>query len=176
MDTASVLVNLISFQIGWFFCVLSAAAGWPWAGTSVAAVVVALHVSRAALPMQELKLIAKAVLVGLIWDSLLVNLGLITFPSGLLFTFAAPHWILALWAMFATTLNVSLRWLRRRWVVAALLGSASGPLSYWAGAKLGALVLPDVLSALLILGLGWAVMTPLLLARAQRHDGISAAA
>ena len=172
--TASLFVNFIAFQIGWFSCVLGAARGWPWSGTVVAAAVVALHLWRAKRPIEEIKLVAIAVAIGLAWDSLLLNLDLVAFKSGNLVNFAAPQWILALWALFATTLNVSLRWLQGRWIVAAMLGAAAGPLSYWAGMRLEALALPNQLPALLALAMGWAVMTPVLLALARRHDGMGA--
>jgi Protein of unknown function (DUF2878) len=171
---ASVIVNFIAFQIGWFACVLGAAWGLPWTGTAIAAAVVALHLWRVARPGQELKLIAAALAIGLAWDSLLVNLGLVSFESDFPLEYAAPQWILALWALFATTLNVSLRWLQGRWLVAALLGVAAGPLSYWAGMRLGALVLPELLPALLALAVGWGAMTPLLLFLARRFNGVNA--
>jgi Protein of unknown function (DUF2878) len=173
-SSANVIVNFIAFQIGWFACVLGAAWGRPWTGTAIAAAVVAFHLWRVARPGQELKLIAMALAMGLAWDSLLVNLGLVSFESGFPLEHVAPQWILALWALFATTLNVSLRWLHGRWVVAVLLGAAVGPLSYWAGTRLGALVLPDLLPALLALAIGWGTMTPLLLVLARRFNGVNA--
>jgi len=84
----------------------------------------------------------------------------------------APPWILGLWALFATTLNVSLNWLKGRWLVAALLGGIAGPLSYWAGARLGAVVLVEPVPALVALSIGWAILMPLLMALARRYDGI----
>jgi hypothetical protein len=173
--TAEVLVNFAAFQIGWLACVLSAAKGSPWIGTAVAVIVIAVRAWRAARPAPELWLVALTVAIGLVWDSLLINLGLIAFSSGILVDQAAPHWILALWALFATTLNVSLRWLHKRWAVAVLLGAVAGPLSYWGGARMGALVLLDPTRALLALAVGWAVMTPLLLTLARRYDGVAPA-
>ncbi len=37
-----------------------------------------------------------------------------------------PPWILALWALFASTLNASLGWLQDRLLLAAVLGALSG--------------------------------------------------
>ena len=138
--TTGVIVNFAAFQIGWFACVLGAAHGWPWAGTAIAAAIVAAHVYRAARPAEELKLIGIALCLGAVWDSLLFTLGWLDFKTGVLIHGVAPHWILAMWALFAITLNVSLRWLQGRWLVAALLGAVAGPLAYWAGARLGAVV------------------------------------
>jgi Protein of unknown function (DUF2878) len=172
--TVDVLVNFLAFQAGWFACVLGAARGWPWTGTALAAAAVILHLWRAARPAEELKLVAIAVVIGVAWDSLLINLDLVDFPTGTVVDGFAPQWILALWALFATTLNVSLRWLQDRLLVAVVLGAVAGPLSYWAGARLGALGLLDPVPALVALAIGWAVMTPLLLEMARHHDGVNA--
>jgi hypothetical protein len=66
----------------------------------------------------------------------------------------------------------ALDWLKNRWLASVVLGAAAGPLSYWAGARLGALELIDPVPALLALAIGWALMTPLLLAIARRFDGV----
>ena len=172
---SSVIVNFVGFQVGWFACVLGAAHGMPWAGTAVAAAIVVLHLELAGRPLEELKLVAIAMTVGALWDSALVTLGWITFTSGTAIDGVAPQWILAMWALFATTLNISLGWLKRRWIAGALLGAIAGPLAYWAGARLGAIVLVSPALALIALSIGWAMMTPLLAALARRYNGIDKA-
>ena len=171
-DSLRLLINFVGFQCGWFGCVLGAARGWPGAGAAMAAAIVATHVVRAARPAMELKLVLCAVAIGAVWDSTLAATGWISFSSGTLINGLAPPWMLALWALFAITLNVSLAWLKGRWFVAALLGAVSGPLSYWAGARLGALSFAEPRAALIALSAGWAIMTPLLVAAAQRFNGV----
>ena len=150
---------------------LGAAQGWPLAGAALALVIAVWHTARAARPAQEAKLIVAAVLIGAAWDSSLAALGWLSFVS-VITDAMAPPWILGLWALFATTLNVSLNWLKGRWLVAALLGGIAGPLSYWAGARLGAVVLVEPVHALVALSIGWAILMPLLMALARRYDGI----
>ena len=74
-----------------------------------------------------------------------------------------PPWMIGLWALFASTLNVSLNWLKKHTALAILLGAISGPLCYWAGERLGALSLLNFNSAMVYLALGWAIAVPLLL-------------
>ena len=169
----TIALNVVAFQVGWFACVLGAAYGWPWAGIVAAAAAVAWHTLRAARPAQELKLVAIAVLVGALWDSTLVAAGWISFAPDAFAENLAPYWILAMWALFATTLNVSLGWLRGRLALAALLGLLAGPLAYWAGARLGALELREPAAALGALALGWALIMPGLLVLARRMDGFA---
>ena len=162
-----ILVNFVAFQLGWFACVLGAAHGLPWAGTGVALAIVAWHLTRAARPGAELILVLIAAGIGALWDSGLSGLGWIRYPSGVLIEGTAPYWIVAMWMLFATTLNVSLAWLRRNLPLAAVFGALGGPLAYLGGAKLGALTFAAQDAALVALALGWAVLTPLLLRLAR---------
>jgi hypothetical protein len=74
----------------------------------------------------------------------------------------APYWIVAMWVLFATTLNVGMRWLRRSTAIAAVAGAIGGPLAFFAGASIGAVELVSPAIALIAIGIGWAVMLPLL--------------
>jgi len=164
-------VNVLLFQIGWFACVLGAAHGLPWVGALAAAVIITWHLARAAQPGRELVLVAAAAVLGALFDTLLVWAGWIRFGSGTLLAGTAPYWMVALWAIFATTLNVSLRSLRARLGLAALLGAVGGPAAYYAGARLGALEFAAAGAALAAIGIGWAILAPALLGAARRFDG-----
>jgi len=78
-----------------------------------------------------------------------------------------PPWMIFLWGMFATTVNVSLKWLKTRSVFAILLGALAGPLAYWGGARFGALEIVDFSAAMIYLSLGWAIAVPALLKMAS---------
>ncbi len=175
MPSVRILGNFVLFQYGWFACVLSAAALAPWFGAVSAIAVAAIHLWLAPRPQAELALILAAVAIGTLWDSLLVALGWLRYPSGEITPWLAPYWIIALWALFATTLNVSLRWLRGRTALAAAFGAFGGPLAFYAGHRLGAVEIPDMATTLGVLALGWAVLTPALLAIARRLDGFTPA-
>ena len=175
LATSAIVANFVLFQLGWFACILGAANGWTGAGTAAVGAVVAWHLLRAPQPLEELKLVAAATGIGLVWENALMYAGLVRFVSGYAFDALAPVWILAMWALFATVLNVSLRWLKGRWLLAVLLGAVAGPASYYAGVRLGAAVLPQPVAALIALSVGWAVLTPMLLLAAQRWNGMRAA-
>jgi hypothetical protein len=165
------LLNFVVFQLAWFACVLGGARGYELAGTLVVAAAVALHVALATRAALAATLVVAVATVGLLWDSLLVTLGLMVYPSGSLAPGLAPLWIVAMWALFATTLNLSLGWLQGRPVLAALLGAVGGPLAYLAGQRLGAIELPEPALALLVQGLGWSLLMPLLAWLATRLNG-----
>lgn len=172
----ALVINFIAFQIGWFAVVLSAAAYMPWLGVAIAASVVTLHLARAERPRGELTLLAICGVAGALWDSLLVTLGWVSYPSGIFLNGFAPFWIIMMWLLFATTLNVSLGWLKGRPLLAAGFGLVGGPLSYMAGQKLDAIVLIEPFAAITALAIGWALMMPLLLVLAERYNGVKAVA
>ncbi|MGW8247892.1 MAG: DUF2878 domain-containing protein [Acidiferrobacterales bacterium] len=155
-------INIVGFQIGWFAAVLGGANALPWAGTGAMLTLVVLHLLRAASPRKELQLVTVAGLIGLAWESALVSLGITSYPSGTMVPGTAPHWIVAMWMLFATTINVSLRWLRNRTWLAALTGSVSGPLAFYAGHRLGGVEFAQPTTAMIVLAIGWAVFVPLL--------------
>lgn len=167
----AVILNALLFQVGWFCCVLSGANSMPWFGTSAALLIVAWHLANAARPSRELTLILIAGTLGAVWDSLLVYAGLLQYPSGTLVAGTAPHWIVAMWLLFATTINVSLRWFKTRLTLAALTGALAGPAAYFAGYKLGGVQIPDIPLALTVLALGWSVFMPLLMTFSNRLNG-----
>jgi hypothetical protein len=166
------LINFVAFQLGWFACVLGAAAGFPWFGPVVVAAAVALHLVMARAPLPELYLVLAAMMLGLVADSVLLATGWLSYSVGLWLPGLAPYWIIAMWALFATTLNVSMGWMRGRPVLTVLMGAVGGPLSYLAGEKLGAIELTQPVQALAALAVAWAIAMPLLMWLASRFDGI----
>ena len=167
------LINFIAFEIGWFAVVLGAAHDYVWTGILVAALVVLLHLLMSHHLMHQLKLLISVVLIGTAWDSTLAASNVIHYPTGQLLSSMAPVWIMAVWALFATTLNVSLVFLRQRWWLAALFGAIGAPLSFLGGMRLQALQFPETGTALLALAIGWAVLMPLLMYLSIRFDGVN---
>lgn len=167
----NIFVNFALFQVAWFACVLGGANGLAWAGPAVVAAVAAYHLSRAADPQGELALLAIAAAMGTVFDSALVATGLLSYPTGQWHPLVAPYWIIALWVAFATTLNVSLNWLKGRHLLGAAFGAIGGPLAYFGGSKLGGVTFSEPALALVALAIGWAVITPALVVIAARLDG-----
>ena len=54
-----------------------------------------------------------------------------------------------------------------------LFGLIGGPLAYITGEKLGGITLVNEFAALTALGIGWAIMMPLLLWLSKNFDGIT---
>lgn len=165
------VLNLVAFQTGWWALVLTAAQGRPELGLGVVALLLAWHLGRIRPRGSEALLIGLAALIGFLFDSLLLVSGWVSFSgsdlAGGLGPDLPPLWMTALWANFATTLNVSLVSLQSRPWLGALLGFVGGPAAYWGGAELGAMSFLDPTAGLVALALGWAILTPLFLALAR---------
>jgi hypothetical protein len=171
MPLPILIANALLSQVAWFGAVLAAARGLPWLGVAAIAAVAALHLVFARTPAHELRLLLIALVLGAVFETLLVWAGLLRFEGGAVLAGTAPVWMIALWANFATTLNVSLRALRGRLLVASLLGAIGAPLAYYGGQKLGAVQILDTGFALATIAFGWAILTPLLFVAARRFDG-----
>lgn len=175
--TARKVVNVVSFNVGWFACVLGAAAEQSWIGPLAVAGVLALHLALGRPKRAELALIAASIAIGLACDSVLISLGAYEPKRWLLPAPLTTIWLVAMWANFAPLLNVSLRWLRGRVLLAAVLGAVGGPMAYVSGQQLGALRLHESLPrALAMVAAAWAGAVPLLVWVSQALERRFAAA
>lgn len=156
------IINVIVFQIAWFAAVLGAAHGMPWLGVVAVPLALALHLALSPEWRPELLIALSAAVTGFAFDSVLVAAGAF---SPVPYVFPAPFsslWMVMLWVNLAMTLNLSMGWLRGRYVLAAVFGAIGGPMAYYSGAKLGAMTrLPDP-GGLLGIGIAWAIALPLL--------------
>ena len=150
------LINAGLFQLGWFACVLGGNSLWLLlAGGALLAHL--LWISRS---LAQVRLIAVVCVLGSTVDSLLLNAGVFAFKqAGVLI----PFWLVLLWALLAITLNHCLAWTAKPLWRAILLGAIGGPLSYYAGQRLGSVQFPlGLWPTLLGLSLLWAGLFPLL--------------
>lgn len=166
------IINFILFQLAWVACVIGAGKGVPWLGVIVTALVLSWHLYQAKNVKPELLLMLCALIIGAAYDQSMLSLGYISYLNNGWGNAIVPVWILALWLAFTTTLNVSLRWMRSKPLIAVIFGAMGGPLAYLGAEKLGAVVLHGATSYL-ALSIGWAIITPLLLIISSRFDGFA---
>lgn len=167
----SIYLNFIIFQSAWFITILSAASGFAWLGPGFTFLWMLLHLAYVnERRLAELDLLIFAAISGYFLDSLLVLLSFITFPPQTALGAPSTLWMIALWINLAATLNVSLKWIHGNFILAALLGGIGGPLTYYAGSRLGALEINGLWS-LLAISVEWLIAMPVLLWFAQRQSG-----
>ena len=158
------LLNFAMFYLGWFACVMGAGRGNLWLGPSVVAALVIVHLYTDAQADVGGRLILAIGILGFAIDTVQASAGLYAFTRTSAAPWLCPLWMVALWMIFATTLNVSMAWLAGRYRLAAALGALCGPVSYVAGARLGAIELPAHASMSLVgIAIVWACVMPSLL-------------
>jgi len=122
----------------------------------------------------DVRALAVMCLCGILVDSVYPAAGIVAYASPWPSASLAPGWLVVMWLNLALTMNHSLRWLRRRYWLAAVFGGIGGGLSYWAGGHFGAVefLWPPAGAATLI-GLVWAGVLPCAYALLERSSAIS---
>jgi uncharacterized protein DUF2878 len=167
------LANFVVFEAAWFACILGVAHGQPLWGTAAVVAAIAWHVAISARPAAELALVAILCAIGLVGESGVVAQGHVAYAAGQPVAWLAPYWMVALWGEFGIALNVTLRWLKRKPWLAALLGAVFGPLSFMGGVRLGGARFVDEPAALVTLACMWALLMPLVMWISDRFDGVA---
>ena len=150
------VVNATVFQICWLACVVGSAYGltWPSVIAFTALALWQLHPSRRA--PTDLRLLGLSLALGLLVDSLWIQLNMMEFTTRWPFETFAPAWIIMLWLGFALTVNHSLVWLKDHPALPPLMGMIGGPLAYFAGLKFGAVeFLVSTPLIIACLGIAW---------------------
>lgn len=173
------VLNALLYQGVWLASVAGAGAGYWWTGLPMLALLAAWQLRVSHWPRADIALLACAMLLGFLIDSALVLGGWLRFATPLPFAGLAPAWIVVLWAGFALTVNHSLAFLKRRFLLAVLFGAVGGPLAYFGAARgFGAVQFEaPVVEALLVLAAAWALATPMLLGLSTRlvaREGVPA--
>jgi len=170
--TKSLITNLLLFQLGWFACVLGGAYDQVLIGSMIAIAVIAYHLYRATDAAQELRLLSLALIIGLVFESIVTAQGLARYSHGQVFDLIAPLWMILMWPLFATTLNLSMRWLKGLTpLLIALIGALFAPLAYYAGNRLGAVEYDNLMLSMAIIAIAWAVLFPALVTISLKLDG-----
>ena len=160
-------LNAFGFQTAWWACIAGVGHGLEIPALVYGLVLAGLHVAFAPKPWQEVQLAAIALALGVAIDTLLQATSIIQF-YGWSLAFLSPFWLWLLWVLFAMTLNTSLSFLQTKplWC-SALAGFVFGPLTYYAGAQLGAASFDSSLINISALALTWMMALPLLVDSAK---------
>ncbi len=173
------MIRLLIYQLGlngvWCACVFGALWGQAWLGPIVAVAWLSWHLAQHAAPALEGGVVLAAGAFGIAADLVLIRIGGIGYAGLGPDAWLGPAWIVALWMVFATTVNVSLSWLRGRVAWSALLGVVGGLGSYLAGRRLGVATFDlTQLETLLALVVVWGIGVPLLLHAAEVRGALRA--
>ena len=116
------LINFGLFQLGWFIAIWGASHQTLLASMIAISFILTIHIIQARDKKEAVTLLLMIMLLGPLFDQCLLSLGLIEYKSQFS-EYIVPIWIVALWGLFASTLNISLSWLRHYKLLAVLIAS-----------------------------------------------------
>jgi hypothetical protein len=156
------LTNFILFQAGWFITLFSAAYGKPYLGVLFTVLWMIFHLSMVATKVKnEISFLVIVTMLAYLLESSLVISGFISYPEQAIIGVPAPIWMMALWVNLAATINYSLSWMKGRYFICSVFAAIAGPLSYFAGERIGAINLHGTPS-LIIISLMYGFVMPFL--------------
>lgn len=161
-------INAVGFQVGWWACIAGVGYNLEMQALVLCAILSGTHLYISKSPLQDIYLCGIALAIGVLVDTLLQFLSVINFYGWALGPLS-PFWLWMLWVMFALTLNSSLAFLKNQsHLTCAILGMVFGPLTYFAGARLGAASLEATPVHMFALASAWMLAMPWLVIAARR--------
>ncbi|WP_068469552.1 DUF2878 domain-containing protein [Candidatus Protochlamydia phocaeensis] len=154
-------LNTGLFYFAWVLCLQEAASGGILYGLLTIFLIIVYHLYRSSYRKADSLLLLFVVLIGPLSDSIYKQTGLIHYHAPFhSIAWLPPLWIFLLWGLFAVNINL-FSWLKKKWVLATVLGAVGGPASYLSAERLGtASLLKPMPFSLLIIGGVWAVFFP----------------
>ncbi|RRJ83832.1 DUF2878 domain-containing protein [Aestuariirhabdus litorea] len=164
MISRPILLNALLFQLGWFACVM----GGNNAALLALVLVWALHFRFVSQNLREWCMVLAIAALGVAIDTLLLGLGILDRTDG---TLLPPLWLMALWGIFATTLNHCLSWLHGRGWASLACGALAGPASYYSGTQLNPQIElgAPLWQSLMVLAVVWSLLLYQLTRLQWRH-------
>ena len=157
-------LNLIWFNIIWFVAIYFTKQGQCFLVISLLC-----HFYFTPTRRHDLWVMLSVTFLGASSDALLTHFNVMFFAENVLL----PLWLLILWAHFALALNHGLSWLQYfPLYLQAIFGGIFGPLSYYAGYKMGAVIFPMALpKTLVFMAMSWFFLLPIYLLATRYFRG-----
>jgi len=159
-DAKRTLGNFILFECAWFLNVLMPGQ----LSAAITLVILAIHLTFISARVgREVRFIFMVASLGIGVDILLQNTGVLVFPDyeGPYAEGMIPVWLVAIWLMFATTVNHCLYWMRNHPVGTLIASPIGGAFAYFGAARLGALEIGHGLWGIAAIALAWLILFPL---------------
>ena len=122
------------------------------------------HLVNAKHPWGEIKLLLASTGMGYVLDGIITRMGVLKFHEPATWWWPIPLWMVMMWPNFAGTLNSSMKWLRGRYQLGAVMGAIAGPFSYYGGVQWKSVDLGwSFWPSMIVIGIEWALAMPALL-------------
>lgn len=153
------LINLLMFQAVWWLSIL-----YQNSVLVISLGLLLLHFALSSNRQADLLCMLKVVACGLVIDSTLTLMNVFEFQT-------TPYWLALIWCHFALSFRYSLAFAQKLpFYLNAIIGGVFGCLSYLAGARFDAVVLPqEYLTSVMILFSVWFVIFPIFVNVSRRR-------
>lgn len=167
----STVINFLLFHLLWPACIFGATNNLIWPGFVLLLGFIFWHHFSGKAVVGDWKLLLTMLTVGMLLDTVWVQIGILKYSAAWPSTALAPIWIGVLWMGLALAINHSLAWMKRRkWLAGALLIIGS-PFSYYCASKIGAVEwLAPEWQVIAATGISWFFLIPCFLSLAIHWD------
>ncbi len=174
------IANALGYQAVWFATLISVSKGNFWFGFLSSVVFAVLMLCFGGNTKHDFRVATIGLILGVSIDTLFASSGWIEYAQAWSSINIAPLWIIALWLSFSFTLNHSMSFLRKNYLMAAVFGFVGGPLAYWCADRVFDVISYGTSTGLVMLALGvcWGLVIPAIFyidKRISMHDKIEKA-
>lgn len=153
------IVNFALFYLGWFICII-----WHNQLAGIACLAICLaNILLMRYKAKEILIIFLISALGLANDGLATGLGIFNFANAEKYYSSQNLWLLALWILFTSTFNSSLKFIKGyKTFTLGIIGGVGGLISYYSGIRFEVFTTDNTLLSLIYIGVNWMFLFPLL--------------
>ena len=158
MSKINIFLMLSGYQLTWLMCVF----GELWYNSFVPGLICGLIFLAICFGNSENKkktslIVFLISLTGYLFDSLMVFFEIYNFKTSL-YIGVLPIWMIVLWPSFAILFDEILIFLSKYKIIAVIMSSILGPLTYFAGSPLGLININNLLIFFILMVVFWAIL------------------
>ena len=158
MSKIKIFLMLSGYQLTWLMCVF----GELWYNSFVPGLICGLIFLAICFGNSENKkktslIVFLISLTGYLFDSLMVFFEIYNFKTSL-YIGVLPIWMIVLWPSFAILFDEILIFLSKYKIIAVIMSSILGPLTYFAGSPLGLININNLLIFFILMVVFWAIL------------------
>ena len=158
MSKIKIFLMLSGYQLTWLMCVF----GELWYSSFVPGLVcgllfLAICFINSDNIKKTIQIVLLISLIGYLFDTCLVFFEIYNFQTSL-YVGVLPIWMLVLWPSFAILFDEILIFLSKYKIIAIILSSILGPLTYFAGSPLGLININNLLLFFILMIVFWAIL------------------
>jgi len=128
---SKIVFNIIGFYICWWSTIYGVSIDYYFIGPVVVLIFLTIHLYKIVNHHQENIFLLICFILGLLIETIFLNLDIIIHKGLLTKFYIAPLWSIMLWVCFGATISHSFKWMSQRYIESSILGALSAPIVYF---------------------------------------------